>query len=456
MRTALRITLRVFILVGVVAFLTIGVRASQTSSDRLRAIVADLSSADPARRGAALIALRDVHDPAGVPALTRALVTAQPPALDTIIEALALFPDPRKIAALIVLAHRFEASRNERLADQFRPLGAAGARALIDAVAVCGDVGDMHLATFNEWAATTAGEVGDTALPVLREAAKSSDRCSRWAAMLALGRYAWDTECRWGVLCEARTLLERGQRDADAHAAEAATRGLEDLDEPIHEIRDPDSEDVPTLTSAERRTLASRNPDERIRALEDLGGRWVGRAPAAAALADPDERVRLAAVAALVEIDEQRRGLIGAGPATQLTVDALIRAIDDRSAAVRAAVADALGRVADVSGTFSHRPDEGPPPTEVAALIRHLTDSSEKVRAAASEALGVLRVPAAVGQMIALLQGRDAGTVRSQAAHALGFIGDPQAAGPLADALKDVDVGVNLRRGCRDRRQARG
>jgi HEAT repeat protein len=123
-----------------------GVASQGTPAERLRGLVADLSSSDPARRGAALIALRDVHDPAIVPMLTQAVVSAQPPALDTIIEALALFPDRRKIPALIVLAHRFESSRNERIAAQFTPLGATGARALLDAVAVCGDVGDMHLA----------------------------------------------------------------------------------------------------------------------------------------------------------------------------------------------------------------------------------------------------------------------------------------------------------------------
>jgi len=87
------------------------------------------------------------------------------------------------------------------------------------------------------------------------------------------------------------------------------------------------------------------------------------------------------------------------------------------------------------------RPNKEHVDKAVGPLTDALQDSSAEVRGAAAQALGELRDNRAVAPLIKSLGDRDA-EVRQRAAHALGEIRDASAAGALIQAVKDPDPGV--------------
>jgi HEAT repeat protein len=147
--------------------------------------------------------------------------------------------------------------------------------------------------------------------------------------------------------------------------------------------------------------------------------------PFAAALPDPDHRVRLRAIS----------GLVSAGAARLVA-----GAAADRSREVRAAVADGPAELAaELNGTGSADARE--------ALERLATDSDVLVRAAAFKAAGGLGCPPPLDTLAARVlrgpaQHADAWEVRAGAAQALAAASPAVAVGPLAGAVSDPHANV--------------
>lgn len=113
------------------------------------------------------------------------------------------------------------------------------------------------------------------------------------------------------------------------------------------------------------------------------------------------------------------------------TAPALLRALDDADAALRAAVARSLGE-------SSLEEAAGP----LAGVLRD--DADAEVRKAAAYALGLLGQPASVAPLVAALQGDASPAVRGMAAEALSDVGDPAAIEPLIAAFGDGDPAVRF------------
>ena len=137
------------------------------------------------------------------------------------------------------------------------------------------------------------------------------------------------------------------------------------------------------------------------------------------------------------------------------TTAALIRALQDKTSAVRGSATDALGALGDpaaVPHLVAALGDEAEyvrvsaadalgalgDPAAVPPLIAALSDEEEYVRGSAADALGALGDPAAVPHLIAALSDEE-GEVRGSAARALGALGDPAAVPPLIAALSDEE-----------------
>jgi HEAT repeat protein len=113
-------------------------------------------------------------------------------------------------------------------------------------------------------------------------------------------------------------------------------------------------------------------------------------------------------------------------PSLTITFDAALRDIGSGSAKARAAAAHALG---GVTGEVERR-------RAADALVRALDDDKAEVRAEACASLGELREAAAVVALVKRLDDGEA-VVRQNAAIALGTIGHPDAFEPLVDALRE-------------------
>ncbi len=112
-------------------------------------------------------------------------------------------------------------------------------------------------------------------------------------------------------------------------------------------------------------------------------------------------------------------------PSRTITLPAALRDLQGGSVKARVLAADLLG---DVDGDGQA--------AAVAALIAALDDDAAQVRAEAATSLGAQRDPRAVDALIARLDD-GAGPVRQAAAIALGSIGDGRAFAPLAQALRE-------------------
>jgi HEAT repeat protein len=113
-------------------------------------------------------------------------------------------------------------------------------------------------------------------------------------------------------------------------------------------------------------------------------------------------------------------------PSSTITFDAALRDLDGGSPRARVAAAHALG---EITGPEEKR-------AAVTALIKALDDPRAEVRAEASAALGVLTDDRAVPGLIKRLDDGDA-AVRQCAAISLGAIGHADAWEPLATALRE-------------------
>jgi len=204
----------------------------------------------------------------------------------------------------------------------------------------------------------------------------------------------------------------------------------------------------------------------RRNAARALGATAVGRArgPLVAALEDPDEGVRWAAIQALLCVS-QPDGL-----------EALIAALNDPSSRTRGYAVGALKKVKDpraqeaLAGALKH-PDSEVRLQALWAVKEALKDPDFVVRSAAARELGKVGDPSAAepltaaalhtdsvsaaealrdlkapGTIQALSGGlKDRGpVVRRRAATALRIVGDPSAREALASALRDSDAAVRL------------
>ena len=168
------------------------------------------------------------------------------------------------------------------------------------------------------------------------------------------------------------------------------------------------------------------------------------------ALRDPWAEVRAAAADALIDLclAESPLALPAAGAeqpgasaggaealleergALQSAVAPLLEALKDEYAAVRLHAAAALGWLGD--------------PRAAAPLIACLQDADESCRGAAAQALGMLHAPMAL-KPLARAMGDSSPTVRQQVAEALGALGDPIAADLLLDVLHDAEEPLAVR-----------
>lgn len=179
-------------------------------------------------------------------------------------------------------------------------------------------------------------------------------------------------------------------------------------------------------------------------------------------LTDPNEEVRATACQMLGQIADQTVDTpIAAADAVRIIQPLLARLNTDGSWLVRRRAATALGLLASV----------GRQPDVVSSLIARLKDVRPEVKAAAAEALGRIGDPAAAGPLVATLIHNRFGAVReitvalqrikapaiapllpalasnevevrAAATEALANIGTPASVVPLAGMLKDPDVAI--------------
>ncbi|MFA5331800.1 MAG: HEAT repeat domain-containing protein [Methanoregula sp.] len=219
--------------------------------------------------------------------------------------------------------------------------------------------------------------------------------------------------------------------------------------------------DPVTLRAPDTRPVQQREPDAPREPVAETPGKTIlevpvpdakkpGAPPAKdissllAALKSPDEDVRMIAVESLVKYGEEAS-------------DPLISSISDPSARVRAAVAEALGKirceraVPGLSGLLLDGDEEVRCSAAsalgaigdiqgFAPLARLFADEYQSVREAAVSAVAALGGPA-VPFLLRLLS-HDAPKIRVGAASALGATGAPGAAAPLAALFADPDPEV--------------
>ncbi len=228
--------------------------------------------------------------------------------------------------------------------DVSSPLGhGADATAVAALVAGAGDP-DVRV---RRTAVDLLGELAsEDAAGALRRAARDEDATVRAAALRAAARAGHPPDPATVSLAlsdpdaTVRTAAIHAVGSADDGSAEPIRGALQDDDAAVRAAAaaallrsGPDRE----ATSILRGMLGASDPDERVLAIEGLGGAGSGERAdlLAAALSDPAPRVRAAAARALGPADPE-----GA-------VAALLGALDDPDPTVRAAVASGLGAVGE-------------------------------------------------------------------------------------------------------------
>ena len=202
-------------------------------------------------------------------------------------------------------------------------------------------------------------------------------------------------------------------------------------------------------TDAALRDLSSPRAKARIAAASALGGAERSRTSEVCealvrALDDSAAEVRAAAALST--------GDLGDAAATE----ALIARLDDGAPAVRQCAAIALGQLKakDAFAALAERLAGGPPDLRfqaatslveidperaIAPLIQALSDADSEVVGAAALALGSTGDPRATEPLAARL-GHPAKRTRFDVAYGLAELGDPRAAGPLAEAAGERDL----------------
>ncbi|RKS74676.1 succinate dehydrogenase/fumarate reductase flavoprotein subunit [Actinomadura pelletieri DSM 43383] len=317
--------------------------------------------------------------------------------------------------------------------------------------------------------------------------------CAEMAARSSLTR----TESRWGLYHDRADLPERDDsawmyhlnlRRRDDGAMEFLKRPVAPYLVPVEEFTVPEpGEPVvlgPASTAAPARRTGSAGParpataigrSPRLLELQELAETGPGVDAIAAYLADPDPKVRRAAVATLTEVAPDGvaaalataladahgsvrhaaatalRELVEVLPATPEVRDVLVPALGGADAVVRAAVLDVLRalRLGDraVFGDALGDPDHRVRLQAVRGLVAHdaadevaraVTDASREVRIAAAHGLGAIGDPAASGTLGDLVGDAD-DLVRAAALEALAGIGCPAPLDLVAvDALHDA------------------
>ncbi|RFS85458.1 fumarate reductase/succinate dehydrogenase flavoprotein subunit [Actinomadura spongiicola] len=286
--------------------------------------------------------------------------------------------------------------------------------------------------------------------------------CAEMAARSSLTR----TESRWGLYHDRADLPERDDsawmyhlnlRRRDDGAMEFLKRPVAPYLVPVEEFTVPEPGEPVVLGPASaaapaRRTGSTRTArpataigrSPRLLELQELAETGPGVDAIAAYLADPDPKVRRAAVATLTEVAPDGvaaalataladthgsvrraaatalRELVEVLPATPDVRDVLVPALGGADAVVRAAVLDVLRalRLGDraVFGGALGDPDHRVRLQAVRGLVAH--DAADEVARAATDASREVRIAAA---------------------HGLGAIGDPAGAGTLGDLVGDAD-----------------
>lgn len=225
------------------------------------------------------------------------------------------------------------------------------------------------------------------------------------------------------------TSLEVARNVATDYAGDIAFR---------FDVQVPEAEQAPPPPKQPKHDEHERDSDADERAVVGL----------AAALADRDPLVRLAAAEGLGGLEDPR------------AVEALSRALrSDESVEVRRMAAWALGEIEDAAGVpalsdalRSDRDDEVrrmaawalgeiESATAVEALGAALKDSSPEVRKTAVWALGEIESPNGVPHLLPFLKDENP-EIRSQAAWALGEIESPRAVAALSAAIEDREPKV--------------
>lgn len=120
-------------------------------------------------------------------------------------------------------------------------------------------------------------------------------------------------------------------------------------------------------------------------------------------------------------------------------VDALVAAMSDESAAVRAAAIDALTRQEAVEalleGLGEQVPDSGASWAQAEVFVENLDAEAVELRLAAANVLGLLGVADSARPLAERLAVEGHPAVRARIAHALGRLGEPSVAGALVDCL---------------------
>ena len=148
-------------------------------------------------------------------------------------------------------------------------------------------------------------------------------------------------------------------------------------------------------------------------------------APAAPLIARETEKAKVKEIEQQTKEEERQQGQ----PASSSTVNALIEALADANAQVRAAAVASLGQLQD--------------PRAITALSKALKeDTDARVREAAAQALGEIDDSRAVPALLDALRVEKVPAVRLQIVEALSEIDDPSAVAGVAAAAKDPSVQV--------------
>lgn len=399
-------------------------------------LIEQLEDADPALRGAALLALSARTDPADLPTLVAALLGASLSKRLLLLEVLDHFDDPRKIGPLIETVRTFDQRVADLASRQLTRLGPPAAEALLGAAVACPRHADSE--AFGEWAGSLAGAIGGSEFPDLRRAIASPLACSRRAAALAFTSAIIETLRNGSDATPSRRALEALAADDDPGVADVARLGVEQierLEDGLGSAGDLPEDVALSEVAALSEGLSAKDARKRIAAIESAAAADLtdGTSLLVKAMGDPEPSVRLAIVVALSTIngrpgsarDERARDPVGSLPAVAM-------ASRDNDPRVRQAAAEALMNLG-IAWKMS-------PGSEAAlgreTLLRLIDDPDPRVAEAGARAAGDVGEPTTLVPLTRMARHSDPG-LRAAAIGALGSLRDDRAATALVAALKD-------------------
>ncbi len=348
-------------------------RAASAQSN-VASLIEKLSSPDPDVRGEALRALSALPTNAVVPGVLDALNTADRSVAERLVDVLVKHPDPKEIAPLIALAKKYDGLGAEALSA----LGAPGVRGLLAAAANNCDV-TIDNRSFPAWAGETAAQADTDYRPLLREATRASDPCTREAALDGLATVPADQEISEDALKKDASLIVAALADPDTRVWETADR--------ILTLDPPGSRFGNTIDNYSAEPMLNffaeqKSPEVRVHVLRILAS--YGDSEVVDLMSrladDPDPDIREIATGYQPPDNDDTRVEYSDSPQSGITPPAkavvLQRLIASKNPVDRANAAEQMGKSGDVDNT--------------APLIVLLHDSDPAVREAAATGLGAL------------------------------------------------------------------